>query len=466
LYNSILAIDIGTTHITSIVATVDFNKRINILGVSKIKSQGVRKGNIVDINLAGGSISESVLKAISSSGAEISKAVVSVSGANTKTLRSNGSINIASGQITEKEIKQVLEMALYNANIIQDYDVIHVLPVFFRVDDGTSISNPLNMNGSRLEVSVNVITVKKTSLINIKNALKLSNIEVDKFVLTGYANALATLENDQKKLGTIVINLGGTTSQIVAYKGSTIVYNDFLPIGSEHITEDISTMIGTPYSAANMVKKQYGTLLPVSDDEDGEQSIKKVKLPLIVNENETKEISLDQIQPILHARVEETLCLIHDRLVEGSVYDTIDGGIVLTGGMTKIPGIKELARLVFAPLPVKVSNPVNIQNGYVDFNDPTLSTVAGLLIYELDSFDNFELDSNRNLKSKKIGDNVNRNSEYIHPKPVVEETIKEADIPSHDIKNIGMIDSEQEAQEKKEKSKLFSGIFNKLSRWL
>ena len=463
MYNSILAIDIGTTNITSIVATVDFNQRINILGVSKIKSHGVRKGNIVDINLAGASISESVLKAISSSGAEITKAIVSVSGANTKTLRSNGSINIASGQITEKEIKQVLEMALYNANIIQDYDVIHVLPVFFRVDDGTSIANPLNMNGSRLEVSVNVITVKKTSLINIKNALKLSNIEIDKFVLTGYANALSTLEKDQKRLGSLVINLGATTSQIVAYKGSTIVYNDFLPIGSEHITEDISAMIGTPYSAANMVKNHYGTLLPLDTDEN-EQSIKKIKLPLIVNEKETKEISIDQIQPILHARVEETLCLIHDRLIEGSVYDTIDGGIVLTGGMTKIPGIKELATLVFAPLPVKVSNPLNIQNGYVDFNDPTLSTIAGLLIYELDNFDNFELDSNRNLKSKKIVDTTNRNKDYMHHKST-DDLVKEVDIPSHDIQNIGMIDSEQEAQTKQENTKIFSGIFNKLSRW-
>lgn len=398
--NSILAIDIGTTNIIAIVATNDFNKKINILGVGKAKSEGVAKGNIVDINLAGSSIKEAVNTAVSSAGDTPNNVVVSISGANTKTLRSNGSVNIPSGQITQNEIKQVLNMALYNAQVIHDYEVIHVLPIFFRVDDGTSISNPLNMNGSRLEVSVNVITTKKTSLINIKNALKQADLEVSKFVLSGYANALATLEEDQKKLGSVVVNLGGTTTEVVVYKGSAIIYNDFLPIGSEHITSDISTIFHTPYSAANMIKKQYATLLPLKDNDD-ENNIRKVKLPILGNETESKEISLDQIQPILHARIEEVLCLIRDKMVNSSVLENTDGGIVLTGGMTYIPGIKELASEVFKDLPVRVSNPRNIQNGYIDFNNPTMSTIAGLLYTELENTTKFELDSNNNIKTEE-----------------------------------------------------------------
>ena len=288
--NTILAIDLGTTHITSIVASNDFNNKINILGVGKVKSQGINKGNIVDINQAGNCIKESATTAINSSGTSRPKVVVSVSGANTKTLLSNGSINVPSGQITQNEIKQVLKTALYNAQVIPEYGVLHVLPISFRVDDGSAILNPLDMNGSRLEVLVNVITAKKTSLINIKNALRTANFEVDKFVLSGYASAISTLEDDQKTLGTVVINIGGTTSQLVVYKDSTIIYNDFLPMGSEHITKDISVMFNTPYSAANMVKKQYGTLLTPTD-EDAEQNIKKVKLPIIGNDTETKEIS-------------------------------------------------------------------------------------------------------------------------------------------------------------------------------
>ena len=449
--NSILAIDIGTTNIISIVASNDFSNKINILGVGQSKSEGVKKGNIIDIDLASNSIKEAVETALNSSGTTTSKAVVSVSGANTKTLMSNGVVNIPSGQITQNDIKQVLKMALYNAQVIADYEVIHVLPLFFRVDDGTTISNPLNMNGSRIEVSANIITTKKTSLTNIRNALKQVNLEVDKFILAGYANAISTLENDQKKIGAAVINLGGTTTQFVVQKGATIIYNNFLPIGSENITNDISMTFHTPYSAANMIKKQYATLIPY-DDNDNEQNIKKVKLPILGNESESKEISLEQIQPILHARIEETLSIIHDNLTESAAIDLIDGGIVLTGGMTYIPGIKELAEKVFKDIPIKIANPKNIQNGYINFNIPTMSTIVGLLLYELDIENVFELDSNGELRQ-------NTTSKVQH-----NETIKQnVNIDSNNLSDITEIVNSQKEENKKSG---FSAILDKLARWI
>jgi cell division protein FtsA len=459
LNNSILAIDIGTTNIIAIVASNDFSNKINILGVGQSKSEGVQKGSITDINLAGNSIKEAVSTALNSSGSLINKAVVSLSGANTKTLRGSGIVNIPSGQITLNDIKQVLKMALYNAQIIADYEVIHVLPIFFRVDDGATISNPLNMNGSRIEVSVNIITAKKTSLTNVRNALKQANLEVDKFVLAGYANAIATLEEDQKKLGSAVINLGGTTTQLVVQKGSTILYNDFLPIGSEHITNDISVTFHTPYSAANMIKKQYATLLPSKENgttPEGESelhNIKKVKLPTLGNESESKEISLDQIQPILHARVEETLCINHDKLIESAAIESIDGGVVLTGGMTHIPGIKELASLIFQNIPVKIANPRNIQNGYINFNTPTLSTIVGLLLYELDTENSFELNSNQELRQNNT--NEMNNIQNIQHTPQEQQLSTLNDI--QDIKAV-------KKQEKKTKG--IGGLFERISRWI
>ena len=461
--DSILAIDIGATNIISIVATNDLNNKINILGVNKSQSHGIEKGNIVDINLAGNCIKDSVANAIKSSGSSIDKAIVSISGSNTKTSRSNASINIPSGQITQIEIRRVLKMALYNANIIPDYDAIHVLPISFKVDDGNSIFNPMNMNGSRLEVSVNVITAKKTSLINIKNALKIADLDVDKFVLSGYASAISILNEDQKKRGTIVLNLGGNTSQLVVFKDSVIIYNDFVPIGSENITNDISIMLNTPYSASNMVKKKYGTLLPTATEDNSENIIKKIKLPILGNETETKEISLtDQIQPILHARVEEILLLIHDRLAESSVIDSIDGGVVLTGGMTMLPGIKELASLVFYTLPVKISNPKNIKNGYVSFDDPTMSTIAGLLLYELDNNDNFELDSNSNIRAK-----------ITKSKSIESELLQEVVRPNKnkELNNIANINKPQPSIDKskekvKKKKNVFSAFLDKIARWI
>lgn len=452
--NSILAIDIGTTNIIAIVASNDFSNKINILGVGQSKSEGVQKGNITDINLAGNSIHEAVSTALNSSGSVISKAVVSLSGANTKTLRGNGVVNIPSGQITQNDIKQVLKMALYNAQIIADYEVIHVLPIFFRVDDGATILNPLNMNGSRIEVSVNIITAKKTALTNVRNALKQANLEVSKFILSGYANAISTLEDDQRKLGSAVINLGGTTTQLVVQKGSAILYNYFLPVGSEHITNDISVTFHTPYSAANMIKKQYATLLPSKETEtENELNIKKVKLPILGNESESKEISLDQIQPILHARVEETLCIIHDKLLESSAIESIDGGIVLTGGMTHIPGIKELASMIFQNIPVKVANPKNIQNGYINFNTPSMSTIVGLLLYELDSQNNFELDSNKELRQNNTNPLQNNKMPYQRQN-------------NQTLSNLNDIQDIKTLKKQEKHIKGLSGLFDRISRWL
>jgi len=458
LNNSILAIDIGTTNIIAIVASNDYSNKINILGVGQTKSEGIKKGNIVDIDKASQCVNDAVSTATNSSGTQTSKAVVSISGANTKTLMSNGVVNIPSGQITHNDIKQVLKMALYNAQVISDYEVIHVLPIFFRVDDGTTITNPLNMNGSRIEVSVNIITAKKTSLTNVRNALKQVNLEVDKFVLSGYANAISTLNDDQKKLGAAVINLGGTTSQFVVQKGSTIIYNDFLPIGSENITNDIVSTFYTPYSAANMIKKQYASLLPY-DSNENENSIKKVKLPLLGNESESKEISLEQIQPIIHARIEETLCIIYDRLVESAAIESIDGGIILTGGMTYISGIKELAAEIFKDIPVKISNPKNIQNGYINFNIPTMSTIVGLLLYELDCDNVFELDSNTNLLEK----NTKKPSDDQAMSDIKEIDTNNKHNSSESLDNLQDI---KQSKPKEGKKSFFSAALDKMARWI
>jgi cell division protein FtsA len=440
---TILAIDIGTTEIISIVASKDLNGKVNILGVGKAKSEGVNKGNIIDITLAGTAIKESVETAISSCAVSNPKVIVSVSGINTKILRSVGNVNIPTGQITHNEIKRVLKTAKDNANVMPEYDVLHVLPIFFRVDEGANISNPLNMNGNRLEVSVNVIAAKRTSLTNIDNALKLAHLEVNTFVLAGYANSIAILEEDQKKLGTVIIDLGGSTTQAVVYKESTILYSDILPIGSENITNDISRMLHTPYSAANMIKKQYGTLLSMNTEDDT-TAIKKVKLPILGNEKESKDVHLSSIQPIIHARIEETLVLIKERLYESSAIDSVGGGIILTGGMVYIRGIKELASAIFSDLPIKIATPKNIQNGYIDFNSPTLSTIVGLLLYELEERNNFELDCNENLKAKivqvesKVITKTPKNSGDIHLNTTLEDDIQDISLDEH-LKKDGII---------------------------
>lgn len=401
--NTILAIDIGTTSITAVIAQNDLNNKINILGVSVENSDGINKGLITNIEVASKTIKEAVQNVSKGVLSHINSTYVSLSSAYTKGIRSVGSVNVPNGQITQTEINQVMQMALYNATIVPEYDVIHVLPIYFKVDDSQLIDNPLNMNGARLEVAVYIVTAKKTALTNIKSALKSSNIEVTNFVLSGYASAISVLDEQQKKFGAAILDIGGSTTDIVCFKGKSIIYNDFLPVGSANITNDLSVTLHTPPSAAETLKIKYANLLPHSNHSDKEEnSIKKIKIPVIGDEQNTKEMPLDSVQLIIHARVEEILVIAREKIKKSGVADSLGAGIVITGGMSQLVGIKELAQEVFDNIPIKIANPINIRNGYMSFDDPTMSTIVGLLLYGLDPNPNFELDSNKKLRQKQV----------------------------------------------------------------
>ena len=454
--NTLLAIDIGSINITAVIAKNDLDNKINILGTGVEPSDGINKGLITNIEVASKSIKNAVSNAKRSTPERIEQTVVSISGAYTKGVRSAGSVNVPNGLITEHEINQVMQMALYNATIVPEYEVIHVVPLFFKVDESNDIENPLNMNGARLEVSVYIVTAKKTALVNIQSALKESNLEVTNFVLNSYASAISVLDTQQKRFGSIVINMGGTTTDFISYKGSSILYNDFIPVGSNHITNDLSVMLHTPPSAAEMLKVKYGNLLVAQNDE---LEIKKVKIPRIGDEQNFTEVAINDVQTIIHARVEEVLVLVKDKMKKSGIYDRTGAGIVITGGTSSLLGIKELATKVFDDTPVKVSNPINIKNGYINFDDSTMSTIVGLLLYALNQNRNFELDSNKALR-KKLPDPKPK-AEMMEQKEVQQSVVKDEKIVQHKMNEDELLPKIS----KKDKNKGMSKFWSKVSEW-
>lgn len=476
--NTILAIDIGTINVTAVIAKNDYDT-INILGTGTAPSEGINKGSIINIDKASSCIKAAADSAKRSFGQDVDETIVSISGTSTRSIRSSGSINIPNGQITPNEIKLVLETALYNSTIVPDYEVIHVIPIYFKVDDANEVKNPLDMNGSRLDVSVFIVTARKTALINIQSALSNANIEVTNFVLSGYASALSVLEDEQRNLGVAVIDLGGSTTEVSLFKGNAIIYNDFLPIGSVNITKDLSIMLHTPMNAAEEVKTKYGSLKPI--DPNDTNSIKRIKIPMIGDEQNLSEQSLDRIGLIIHARVEETLCMIKDNMYSSGINETINAGIVLTGGMSKLPGIKQLASAIFGDIPIKVANPFNIKNGWMSFDDQTMATIVGLIFYGLNKNTTFELDSNRKLRYYKQQPRpavIQPNATNSAPKQVRQQTVnqtvatkptQQAQTPSQKAvkpniePNSGL--GIELPQDDKTKQKGLSKLFTKISEW-
>ena len=390
---TVLAIDIGSTKICAVIAQIDDDNSISISGAGTTKAQGLKKGSITNIELASKSIKAAVADAKRVAGSDIKTAVVSISGAYTKSLNSNGIVNIQSKEISFKEIERVMQTSLYNANIPNEFDVLHALPYNFKVDDQDFIEDPLGMNASRLEVETHIITTQKSNLNNLKKAVNGAGIEVENIILNSYASSIATLNEDEKELGVAVIDMGGNTSNITIHSGNSIRYNNFLGVGSNHVTSDLSMALHTPLNVADSVKLSYGSLLTPSND--------LIELPVIGNENETHEVSLEVVHNVIYARVEETLMILAQFIENSGLKDQIGAGIVLTGGFSKMEGIRDLAIATFGSVPVRLAKPTEIDGLFDNLRDPEYSSAIGLVMYSASSYTPYEIDVNKRVRHSK-----------------------------------------------------------------
>ena len=274
----------------------------------------------------------------------------------------------------------------------------------------TFIEDPFGMNASRMEVDVNIIMTQKSNLSNLKKAVRSAGVEINGIVLSGYASAIATMDEDEKELGVAVIDLGGQTSNLVVHTGNSIRYNDFLGVGSNHITNDLSMALHTPLQIAENVKVRHGNLI--------ESSNEVIELPIIGDEENRNGVSLEVVHSVIFSRVEEALLILAKSLEKSALKEQIGAGIILTGGMTKLKGIRELAQAIFSGMPVRVGYPKNLNGLFEELRDPAYSTVVGLLLYKAGGHTQYEIDFQQdllhsktiheeNLSDIKIGNTIN-----------------------------------------------------------
>ena len=422
--NTILAIDIGSTKVCAIIAEIEDTK-VKIQGHGIAKSQGIKKGAITNIEHASKAIKKAIGDAKRIAGSNLTSATVSISNAYAKSLNSTGVVNIPHKDISIKEINRVMQTALYNANVPNEYEVIHVLPYNFRVDDQDFIEDPFGMNASRMEVDVNIIMTQKSNLSNLKKAVRSAGVEIEGIVLSGYASAIATMDEDEKELGVAVIDLGGQTSNLVIHTGNSIRYNDFLGVGSNHITNDLSMALHTPLQIAENVKIRHGNLVETSNE--------IIELPIIGDEENRNNVSLEIVHSVIFSRVEEALIILANSLEKSSLKDQIGAGIILTGGMTKLKGIRELAQSIFPAMPVRIGKPnKEIEELFDELKDPAYSTVLGLLLYKAGWHTQYE---------------INFQQELLHSKDVQEENL-------HDIKIANTINAVEDSKNTKQKKEV------------
>lgn len=441
----LLAIDIGSTKVCAVIAEMK-NDKLHILGSGVVKSNGVKKGSITNIELTSKSIKQAVDDAKRVAGTPCPPAIVSISGAYVRSINSSGIVNIPHQEISIKEINRVMHTALYNANIPNEYEVLHVLPCKFKVDEQDFIEDPFGMNANRLEVETHIITTQKSSLNNLKKAIKSAGIEVDTVVLSGYASSIAVLGEDERELGVTVIDMGGSTCDLVIHTGNSISFDSFLAVGSNHVTNDLSMALHTPLQIAERIKIEHGSLR--------ESSSSLIEIPIIGDEKENHEVSLEIVYNVIQARVEETLLILAKEIEKSSLREQIGAGIVLCGGMTKMEGLRELAISIFGNLPVRIAKPKAVEGVMEQLQDVTYATVMGLLFYGTGGFTEYEIDSNRKMLHKKLFSEENGEGGLrdIPLTPPKDEKKREKTDPKQTLANLTQ---ETESQSLTEKMKKF-----------
>ena len=243
----VVAIDVGTTKVCTLIAQIESENHMRILGVGIEPSQGIRKGSVVDIPLAASSIAESVRKAERTSGLEVTSAIVSVAGSHISSINNKATVGIVGGVIDQYDVNRVLE-AVRAIPVPHNKVIIHPLQRTFSVDGVDGIRSPIGMFGSRLDVEAHIIIGSESSIENLRQCIMTAEVEVNQWVLNPLADGETVLTDIEKQMGVIVCDIGGGTTDLALYIDSDVWHTNVIPVGGSHITSDIAQAFHLPIS--------------------------------------------------------------------------------------------------------------------------------------------------------------------------------------------------------------------------
>ncbi|MBF0400343.1 MAG: cell division protein FtsA [Magnetococcales bacterium] len=369
--NLIVGLDIGTTKICCIVADLQADGRLDIIGVGSHPSRGLRKGVVIDIDSTVESMRMAVEEAEMMAGVEIKMVYAGIAGGHIKSGNSNGVVATKDGEVTASDIQRVLDAARAH-NIPMDREILHIIPQEYILDGQDGIKQPMNMSGVRLEARVHIVTGAVASAHNIIKCVNRCGLDVGDIILEQLASAEAVLTPDEKELGVCLLDIGGGTTDIALFCEGHIKHTAVLAIGGDHLTNDIAVGLRTPTREAELIKRKYGCALSsmVNPEE-------VIEVPS-VGDRKPRSLGRHILAEIIEPRVEELFTLVSRELARSGFEEQLAAGVVLTGGTSITEGMVELAEEVFNK-PVRRGVPQGI-GGLVDVvNSPVYATAVGLV---------------------------------------------------------------------------------------
>ena len=369
----IVGLDIGTTKITTVIGEVPSDGVLDVIGEGTVASDGLRKGVVVNLEKTVASVRESIAAAERVAGVEVTHAWLGVGGTHLEALTSHGMAAIRRGQeVTRADLERTIE----NARAVpmeSHMDILHVIPQEYVVDGNEGIKDPVGMSGVRLEVDVHVIAGSHGPLSNLRRCAEDAGVHVEGLVVQSLASGLAVLGDAERDLTTLMIDIGGGTTDVGVFRRGVLAHSAVIPLGADHVTQDISQLLRIPPDEAERVKRLHGVAQPELAERD-------VVLE-VTNPGYTASISTFELAQVIKPRVMEILDLAkRDVEQHMGALELNAGSVVVTGGGSLMPGVEQLASERFR-LPVRTGAPHGI-SGLTDVvSEPTHATAVGLVRY-------------------------------------------------------------------------------------
>ncbi len=373
--NIVAALDIGTTKIVALVAEMDDEGRVYVIGHGQTPAEGLKRGIVIDMEKTVASIKKAIGDAQMISGTEIDRVTVGIAGEHIRSINSHGVIAVgrSDNEITNGDIGKAIDAARAVA-IPVDREIIHVIPQDYSVDDQTGIKDPVGMSGVRLEVEAHIVTASITSAKNIYRALERCHLAVDHVVLESLALSEVMLSESETEAGVIVVDIGGDMTNISVFYDSAIRYTGVVSLGGKNVTSDIAIGLRTSIDQAEQLKIARGAALASLVDPE-----EMISVAGVVGRPD-KEVSRNVLASIIEPRMEEIFSLVAREIRRVGVTEIPAAGIVLAGGGAMLPGAIELAEQIF-DMPVRPGRIDGIEHTPDEINDISHATSHGLIRY-------------------------------------------------------------------------------------
>jgi|TARA_B110000438_G_scaffold293419_1_gene333251 cell division protein FtsA len=391
--NLIVGLDIGTSKVVAIVGEINENNQIEVIGIGTHPSRGLKKGVVVNIESTVHSIQKAVEEAELMAGCDIHSVYAGIAGSHIRSLNSHGIVAIQEKEVSSNDIDRVIDAARAVA-IPTDQRILHILPQEFLIDSQEGILDPIGMSGIRMEAKVHMVTGAESAAQNITKCIQKCGLEVDDIVLEQLASSYAVLTEDEKELGSCLVDIGGGTTDIAVFQGGAIQHTAVIPIAGDQVTNDIAVSMRTPTHYAEDIKIKYACALSQLANPD-----ETIEVPS-VGDRPPRRLARQTLAEIVEPRFEELFSLIRNELRRSGFEESIPAGIVITGGSSKMEGAVELAEEVFH-IPVRLGSPQYVEGLSDVVRNPIHATGVGLLIFGRDSMDR------RNYNSISIKNSLN-----------------------------------------------------------